>query len=85
MALGEQVTPTEYRSLYSPRAIERTLLRSDENSASVSGLDSRSFRTVSHEVGMRETWIRSAGLVVICSTAFIDAIFAPLRNRRFSQ
>jgi hypothetical protein len=28
MALGEQVTPTEYRSFHRPRAIERSLLRS---------------------------------------------------------
>jgi hypothetical protein len=28
MALGQQVTPTESRSLHCPRAIERTLLRS---------------------------------------------------------
>jgi hypothetical protein len=28
MTLGQQVTPTEYRSLHYPRAIERTLLRS---------------------------------------------------------
>jgi len=28
MAVGEQVTPTEFRALHCPHAIERTLLRS---------------------------------------------------------
>jgi len=47
MALGEQVTPTEYRSFHCPGAIERTLLRSVAISPAVRGWGSRSFRTVS--------------------------------------
>jgi len=37
------------------------------------------------QIHFNHTLVSYAGCVVICSPAVIDAIFAPLRNRRFSQ
>ena len=61
MAVGEQVTPTEFRALHCPHAIERTLLRSVAIPPTIHGWDSRSFRTVSDEVGMCESLMRTPG------------------------
>jgi len=62
MAVGEQVTPTEFRPFHCPRAIERTLLRSVANPPTIRGWDSRSFRTVSDEVGMKKSRARRDGV-----------------------
>jgi len=56
MAVGEQVTPTEFRALPLPPRYREDTPTECCNPTHYPWMGSRSVRTVSHVVGMRQSW-----------------------------